>query len=63
MPRSGGNLPNGSLAVTSLRIDRAKLELYRALVAREHRTVVGDLRRYIDERLAADREAQEREAA
>lgn len=62
MPRSGENLTNESLAVTSLRIERDKLARYRDLVAREHRTVVGDLRRYIDERLAADREAREEAA-
>ncbi len=58
MPRSARNLPNGALAVTSLRIERDKLDRYREIVAREHRTVVGDLRRYIDQRLAADREAR-----
>lgn len=58
MPRSARNLPNGALAVTSLRIERDKFDRYREIVAREHRTVVGDLRRYIDQRLAADREAR-----
>jgi len=62
MPRSARNLPNGALAVTSLRIEREKLDRYREIVAREHRTVVGDLRRYIDQRLAADREAREEAA-
>lgn len=62
MSRSARNLTNDTPAVFTLRIERDKLDRYREIVAREHRTVVGDLRRYIDQRLAADREAREEAA-
>ncbi len=58
MSRSARNLTNDTPAVFTLRIERDKLDRFRELVGREHRTVVQDLRHYIDRRLAAeDREA------
>lgn len=56
MSRSARNLANTSQAVFTLRIERDKLDRFREVVEREHRTVVQDLRHYIDRRLAEERE-------
>ncbi len=56
MSRSARNLANASQAVFTLRIERDKLDRFREVVEREHRTVVQDLRHYIDRRLAEERE-------
>ena len=56
MPRSARNLTNAPQAVFTLRIERDKLDRFREVVEREHRTVVQDLRHYIDRRLAEERE-------
>ena len=63
MPRTARNLANADLVVTSVRIERHKLARYRQIVEAEHRTVVGDMRHYIDARIAEADGVREEEAA
>lgn len=58
MPKT--NVP--ALVVYTIRMDRSKLDRLAEIAAREHRSLPGELRRLVDERIAVDDE-QRGEAA